>query len=521
MSDNNQPEKTCTNCPSFLTAEQAPDKFRRSIGSAICGRYGTPLGRPGNSIRQDAAIRKQMANQCPSYGEPMPGSPQYQHNVMLGMPELRDATNIDPDKSFINNCRQCKNFIDESVVATELGWTAGLCAARGTLLLGHRLSTEAAGCEFRQFGQTRGTTSGMHFLPEFQEALTVGGIDPISAFMKNKGNFIDPVDYPSDKEVTEEEVKFGIRAWRKIVDPKGSGNEVYLPIYNLDFFSEDERVLIPRTGDEEHPELYIDHFGGVYGLTVAWLELDETPTLWGQSGTGKTELFRHMAWLMCLPFRRVSVTADSQIEDVAGSKEYSPELGTYFSYGEVPKAWTKPGILCLDEPNVAKDPAVWHFIRPLTDNSKQLILTMNNNERLKRCDDCYMGLAMNPAWDPRNIGALEIADADANRLYHEWVPLPPEPLEREMIQARVKLDGWELSLEQLNSVMATAKGLRDIAAEDVLPITWAIRPQIKVARALRWFGVIDAYNKAVGNFLDEEQREALLDVVRANWKEVD
>jgi MoxR-like ATPase len=504
-----------------------PGSYVRGTDSPMCAKFGKPLGRPGLGDAQEKHLQQHIANTCGSYGEPKPAIPGRNHSVMLPIPELRMQENIDPSRMAISSCSQCKNYVQEAVVAREIGYTAGICRAKGTLLLGNRLSYEARDCPYRQFGESPATTVDMQFLPEYNDTFTsnkVVNTSPTAQYFVSKSNFVDPTEYPTDKEVSEKDAQSGVRAWRKVVDPEGYGEDLFLPIYNDAHFSDEERALIPRTGDDEHPELYVDHFGGVYETAVAWLGLDETPALWGISGIGKTELYRHIAWLMALPFRRVSITADSQIEEVAGTKEFSPDKGTYFAEGEVPKAWTKAGVLVIDEPNVAKDPAVWHFLRPLTDNSKQLVLPMDGNRRLARHDDCYMGLAMNPAWDIRNVGALEIGDADANRLYHIWVDMPPRELEVEIIQERVKLDGWELSPEQIDQLMKTAESIRSLTASldsnSELPITWAMRPQIKVARALRYRSPIMAYRRAAGDFLAPEHQQILLDQVRANWKDV-
>ena len=525
MTSNTDPPKSCRSCPSFLSASSDAvfDRFGRSTGSPMCGRLGTVLGKPGQTQAQEKKLQQHIAAKCPHYGEPMPYTAERNMTVMLPDPEVRKPENIDPTKQgMVSSCGTCINFIGESAVASEIGWTAGLCAAKGKLLMTNRLAYEARDCEFRQFGPNRGSTSGLHFLPEYSDAFATGNADPMAAYFSKRaaGGEADPTEYESDKEVTEEDKVAGIRAWRRVIDPDGSGNEVFLPIYDPSYFDDEERALIPKTGDDEHPELYVDHFGGVYGLAVAWMELDETPCLWGMPGTGKTELGRYLAWLMQLPFRRISITKSTEIDDVAGKMLYSPEKGTYFQYGRLSQAWTRPGVVCLDEPNTGP-PDVWQFIRPMTDNSKQLVLDMNEGEHLDRCLDCFPMLAMNPAWDVRNIGAMEIADADSNRLFHTFVELPPEPLEREIIQQRVKLDGWELSKKQLDMVMGIAKDLRGLSEEEGLSITWAIRQQIKVARALRWFSPPTAYRRAVGDALAPEQLEILLDQVRAHWKDDD
>ena len=231
--------------------------------------------------------------------------------------------------------------------------------------------------------------------------------------------------------------------------------------------------------------------------------------------THNTEFFRHMAWLMCLPFHRISVTGSTEVDDLAGKMHYDPAKGTYFEYGRIPTAWGKPGVICLDEPNVGQ-PDVWQFIRPLTDNSKQLVLDMNKGERLPRHDYAFLGMAMNPAWDVRNSGTSTIADADGSRLMHIFVDLPSEAVERRIIEAAVKLDGWEIGGDALDMVIGIAGDLRRMSSEETIPITWGIRPQLKVARALKWFGPTDAYRLATADYLEPQHQELILDVVRSH-----
>lgn len=517
-------KKSCIECPSFLDSSQAANKYGRNIGTAVCQRYGTVLTAPRSENvdreRHTRKLREEVASKCPSYGEAPTGTLGYNMEVMLPDPTLRVDTSGTQNASMISTCLQCKNFVSEEETAEQTGYTAALCGARGKLLLQTRLALEARHCEFRTFGPNLNDLGGLHFIPEYSADFANNTVNAVAAFFNaKKSAFVDPSEYPTDKEVTDDDKAGGIRAWRKFDDPDGSGNSVHFPVYRRDFFDEKEQQLIPVTGSDEHPELYVDHFGGMFGLGVAWLELDETPVFWGQPGVGKTELLRYAAWIMQVPFRRISFMASSEVEDVIGTKEFSAEKGTYFRPGRLPQAWVRPGVLCLDEPNVPKDPAIWHAIRPLTDNSKQLVIDQNDGEPLERNTDCYMGMAMNPAWDVRNAGVLEMADADTNRLFHTYIEMPPEPLEKEIIQSYVRLDGWELSAEQLNSLMGTAKDIRALSAEDSISVTWALRQQIKVARALRWFRPATAYRKAIGDFLEPEQQQILLDQVRSNWKE--
>ncbi len=507
------PRVNCENCPSFLGSTDAVTKFRKSIGAPMCGRFGIPLARPGVSGRVGGRVRGHIAEHCGAFGLELPITPlEYRFQVALPMPELLDRTVSFNQRDACNSCASCVHFVRDDVVARELGWAAGLCAVKGKLILTNRQVIEARNCEFREYGPIRQSTNGVHLLPEYESDF--GEFDPIKAFFANREVQVEPTEYETDRPVSTEESEAGIRAWRAVKDPERD-TIAYLPIYRGDFFDDAERELIPNSGDDEHPEMYVDHFGGVYLAAVCWTELDETPALTGEAGTGKTELFRHLAWLMQLPFRRVSITGSTELDDLAGKMHYSPDKGTYFQYGRLPYAWMRPGVICLDEPNTGA-PDVWQFLRPLTDNSKQLVLDMNSGETISRHTDCYMGMTMNPSWDPKNVGAMQISDADANRLFHIFLETPPPQLEREIIAARVKLDGWEIDDKRLAMVMSIAVELRALVKDGTLPISWAIRPQIKVARALRWFDTVTAYRRAIGDYLEPEAQQALLDVVRAH-----
>lgn len=509
-----EPVRDCANCPSFLKASEGGKALGKSINGDVCGKFGIPLERPsGTTPAQSKKIRETRAAGCSEYGKPAAHRPE-SVNLAVALPDpvIRSAARTEDSINACTSCNMCSAFVGDVYVEEVLGWTAGLCRAKGELVLPNKRAVTARNCEYRSVGVQAKTLEGVILLPEYADGF--GAVDVFKAFKEARSMELEPHLYETDKPVSEDEAKDGILAWRKIVDPQSS-KFTFLPIYDINTFTEDERALVPKTGDPEHPEMYVDHFGGVYTLAVCWSELDETPAVNGEPGTGKTELFRHMAWLMQLPFRRMSITASTELDDLAGKMHYSPDKGTYFQYGRLPNAWMRPGVICIDEPNTGP-PEVWQFLRPLTDNSKQLILDVNEGESINCHTDCYMGMAMNPAWDVKNVGTTQIGDADVNRLFHISVGLPPEALEREIIKERVKLDGWDIDSLQLNMLMKIAKELRSLSEDGTLSISWAIRPQIKVARALRWFEPVIAYRRAVGDYLEPEAQQALLDVVRSH-----
>lgn len=512
----------CKNCPAFLRTEEVPGFFKKSVGAPMCARFGHVLGKPGLKPAAEDAICESFAEECSSYGEPRPTAaperPSLQ--VSVGDPTVIIAGMApESERMKVTSCLGCKNFVTDRAVATDLGWPTGLCAATGRLILQHRTALEAKNCDWRNPGESRTTTTGVLLKPVYEDAFGLTA-DPVARFLKDKGKpVVDPTAYPTDREVTADEAADGIRAWRKVSDPTGSGKHTFIPIFRTDYFDPVEQAKIPRTGDDEHPEWYVDHNGAVYKAAVLMQELDETPALWGPAGVGKTEFGRHLAWLMHLPFDRISITETSEVDDLAGKfvAEADPTSGstvTRFVYGRIVKRWGKPGVLLLDEPNTGPD-AVWQFVRPLTDNSKQLVIDQNEGERISRNNSCYLLMAMNPAWDVRNVGARPLADADGNRLAHVLFNLPPEPLERAILIQRCEADDYKIDNQTMDTIMSIAADVRRASDDGTLPISWGIRPQIKVARATKWFDLMSCYRLAVVDSLEPEQAAFVLEIVKS------
>lgn len=503
-------------CPSFLTAQQAATYFNKSIGAPVCARYGHVYGKMGAPEKVVKNLSEHYVKFCNDFGVQRPERKDISlFNISIGEPS-QPFLGVPPITAKPASCHACKFFVPEDVTAEELGWSTPLCKKRGHLMLGAELQKVARDCADGEVGQQTRTTIGVTLFPELMENFGVIDATAVGALLTR-----DPKDYESDKEVTDEDKIQGIVGWRRIDNPDPDfdlpdEDAVYLPIFAESIFSELEQEIIPLTGDKEHPEEYVDHYGGVYAVAVHLTKLQQTPAVWGEPGMGKTELFRHLAWMTGMPFRRFTITASSELDDLAGKPHFSPEQGTYFAYGRFVQAYQSVCWLCVDEPNLGpKD--VWQFFRPLTDNSKQLVMDVNIGEILYPTNFTFMGFAMNPAWDLRNVGAELLADADTNRLMHIEVPMPDEYIEMAIIQKHLAHDGWQLDDDQAQMIRKVAEEIRGLIAEGPLSqISWGLRPQIKVARALKYFGPVAAYRQAVANTLDPTTREILLMAVKGN-----
>lgn len=507
-------KKSCLNCPALKNEHD---------GSLSCGAKLIPLTvRSWDNTTRKLAVERQASN-CEMYGTRKSASdlsgPQFvelkRPNVIFPVERASVRPTIPRLSTSSYSCVKCKHFIHESATKGTIPLSAsflGVCGARGIAIPAGKQVELCGDCNLYEQGEF--PVEGLMLIklgPEYNPEYLQKRAGLKTSHLPDG---FDPVTYPSELQVSDYHAEHGIRAWVGIKDPKTT-NKVFLPIYRADYFESEEQVKIPSSSDDTLPGEYVDHSGLVFKVAVAWMELDETPALIGEAGNGKTELLRHIAWIMQLPFERITITASSEVDDLAGKFVFE-DGETAFKYGRLARAWGKPNVLCLDEPNTGPND-VLQFIRPLIDNSKQLVLDQNKGEQIFRNDGCYLGMAMNPHFDYRNIGANPMADADNSRLLHLEVPLPPETVEREIVKSRLMVkDGWEIPDKLLDSVVAIARTLREMSHNNEVPFSWGIRVQIKVARLLHWFDFHDAYLMAMGSSVDEETRDKVISVVKAN-----
>jgi MoxR-like ATPase len=518
--------KNCRACPSFLHGQNQTRTIGTNLNGPVCGLKMLPLVKPNQPADTQERVFKHVARNCDKFGVDVrldPLRPDSTPALSVGI-DPSPATGAD-DQSRAN-CQSCRNFIPPTEVQRRTGWTGGICRATGNLMPDPRLSYYASKCGTYVFNSADSRTITPYwdtftFFPQFDWMF--GKVDIAKLYRDAMAHIIEPKDEVTDQEVTPGQRRNGIVAWKRLSDPDGVGEDIFYPIYNPEHVRDDdtawltatERALVPRTDDDEHPAMYADHGQILYTMFVLWRYLDETPALWGQGGVGKTELMRHLAWRMQLPFHRIPISPTSEVDDLIGKILFEGGQ-TVPHYGQLTSAWGRPGVILLDEPNTGP-PEVVQILRPLTDNSRLLVASSLKDERLTRHNHCYFGLAMNPAWDPRNISTQTLGDADGSRLMHVYFDYPPRELEMEIIQQRVRLDNWELPAAQMNALMEVTSKLREASASGALHTTWGVRHNIKTARALRYFAPVKAFRRAVADSLEPSQLDFVLTSVKSHF----
>lgn len=342
-------------------------------------------------------------------------------------------------------------------------------------------------------------------------------VGPNWAKPKSSVSFVDPKDYHSDMAV-EEASRGIIKAWRLLSIGEGSKKKgVYLPIFDPEYFTEQERLNIPQLGDHTHPELYKDGSGILEAFaTESWME--GSPLCFvGEPGSGKTEAARYLAYLMQTPFTHLAITDEALADQFCGTVRYDPAKGTHFVWGRLPLAISRPGVVLSDEVNTGPD-SILQMYRTLTSSSKMIFLEDEEDVSkriVRQHPDCFHLLALNPSWDSRNIGTRELADPDVQRLSFMWLEEPGEADIKEIVLNNLEVRGLKITVEELEGMMSVRRDIKEMSRSGALPYSWSIRQDIKVAIKLAYYPPVLAYKRALLDFCPPDSASAVVKVVQS------
>lgn len=501
--------RSCLDCPSLLTKDEAETFFGVATAAPMCSRFGHIYGNVGNeSVYVDMAVK--MASGCTSFGEAPAVAPA--KHLSLGWfnpnPGLLNQANTTP-----STCRDCVN----------LDVAMNGCAATGRIIFSERHMIEASMCAW---GKPDGYgTPHEQVEPQMQslgtdtQVFVRGGMTtqkpaPKKAAPRQKlaSAIFDPTTHTSDAPVSQDHMDRGIASWRKLVTKRGK--TYHLPIFRTDFFGADAELIPTAKSEQGDPTLYIDHAGLLEEFAVQVYKKDLNLVIMGEPGTGKTDGWRWLGNQLNMPFVRLAYNEASEPDQFLGLYEFDPAKGTYLNPGFLPEWWTKPCFLLSDEPNTPDSNAIVQAYRSMNDSSRELVVYKN---RFIRHDYCFHAMAMNPHWDFRNIGAKPLASADSRRLSFFWMPNPDDAMLRQIISNTVeRLDGVAPEAALLDILIRIGNDLRQMSKDGTLPDFWTVSQEIKVARLVDDFGIEGAYRRAYFNYIDPNDAEAAMGAIKSH-----
>lgn len=544
--------KSCLGCPNFLDSNASHKWWGTDFGVPTCGARGNLLGMPGESNEDRAATFESFAADCPDFGVERPA---IKHPTFVAFNNAsRVASKVMPileangGRRPVTACRECANYIPSHVVQSAYGWNAGVCACLGAVLTSSQVMTMPQACPtsahkswvaetkvditIRDSVDSSGIAAGatwarsvprgteafypLELNPEYSgrpNAVTVVKSSSPSKTRKRRKVLVDPTDATFSREASPEEKAFGILGWNAL-EMAGAKRPVEYPVFARWLFTDEEQSRIPSVDDGSGVHLYED-YDNVLFTVVGCHEKKVTPILVGPAGVGKTDAFRHLAFLMQAPFTRISIAKSTEADDLTGSwvlKDGSME----WVYGRL-RTIAGVGVTLVDEPNMGIN-EVWEILRPLTDGARQLVLDKKDNEILHMHDHCYFGFAMNPAWDPLYIGAQDISVADQSRTVTKSVGYPEAAVEKRIVKDRCALVGYKIDNDDLSAIMKISREIRSASDKmqgGMLEYAWGIRSNITVALLTDVFDLRSAYKLAATDALDPDQAAIIHAIVES------
>jgi MoxR-like ATPase len=517
---------SCKSCPSYKTSSEMFRDFGMSLGCDFCPTKGKVLEGPQFTDAENQNLRENIAANCDCYGDLPPTKDTMKIDARLGLGDPQVAVHLNSRAGTIApsekpvTCTSCSWFVPADVVEQELGFTAPFCSAKGRLLFPSKLVKEAANCGSGINGANATTTSGM--MIESQYKRTIASVTTpmqlplthVDLVAQDERHSVDPRDYQTDRPVTPDDEAQYIKAWRRVDDPEGLREPIYMPIFWGEKLCEEYYGpgFDPRSTYGEHrPDLYVDHHGLLYDLACELLN-GETPLLIGGAGTGKSETGPWLAWLMDVPHDRIDIKKGYEASHLTGLDrlQTDPASGTpitKFVRSRFARTYDKPGITTVNEPNLSSE--CFEVFRPIFDNAKQFGMDEDSGmPPIERNSNRFILCTQNPSWDPMYVGAEPMSAADIDRISPIWFDLPSEEVERFIITKHCNDAGYDISSETLDKIMKVAKDLRE--QKETLGIAWGLRAQIKVAKKTRFYSFEKAYRRAIVDGMEPEVAEVIM-----------
>lgn len=517
----------CTQCVHYAAEADIAGKIPQ------CTKYGYPLGiSPVDAESTRSTLAQRFAHGCMDFttNHAHPREDRVPFPTVGAAPLNMAAVTPRPSLGVApTSCKNCQHYIPPAIVKSELGFEVGMCSLGAELLPPKALLSRPRDCVFGVDGENRTSTDGVMLNPKYDVMTAMASAkrrpEIHEAYDPHHHTKTDPRDWVSERDVTEEDRLDGIRAWRKVAHPRGTRAPLFMPIFDWKALGIDRD---PRESYGSHqPHLYVDHaallhqFAFLYmggGLVPDQAALKMTLALVGEAGTGKTEFWAWVAWLMDLPFKRISIRPSTAPDEFFGSlklviDEATGLQVTKFEPGRFTTAFASPCVVCLDEPNSASDD-LWFLLRPALDSAAQLVIE-SESMVIEKDAYCFVGLAMNPDENPVYRGARPLSGADFNRLRQRKVDLPDAATERGIIRQHCLEIGYELPDHILSVIMNVSDTLRTLYADGAITVPWGIRSNIAVAQLTWGLEIEESYQLAITDGLEQAQAETIISEVRA------
>jgi hypothetical protein len=132
---------------------------------------------------------------------------------------------------------------------------------------------------------------------------------------------------------------------------------------------------------------------------VEQLYTQRRPTLLvGETGTGKTALARHLAYMHKIAYARINFDGSMTPDKLIGHWTPNPQGGFQWQDGLLTKFIREGGLMVIDEVNSGNADLLF-FLHPLLDDERKIVLTEKDGEVIHAHKDFHLICTMNPDYE--------------------------------------------------------------------------------------------------------------------------
>lgn len=255
-------------------------------------------------------------------------------------------------------------------------------------------------------------------------------------------------------------------------------------------------------------QIYITHSQS-YLEKLAYGVANNLPVLLiGETGVGKTQSVRYLAWKTNNGLRRVNLNGATTVDEFLG-KLLINEQGTYWVDGVLVDAMRSGDWMLLDEINACL-PEIAFCLHSLLDDDRMVVLTEHDGRIVRPHPNFRLFASMNPSEEGRYSGTKSLNEALLDRfpmvIRMDYLP------EEEEVEAVIAQSGND-DRELVTRMVRVANDVRDAIHNEKIFGSFSTRRVIDWARLSLQFDVRESAYYTVLNKLSRYDAEAVEDII--------
>jgi MoxR-like ATPase len=228
----------------------------------------------------------------------------------------------------------------------------------------------------------------------------------------------------------------------------------------------------------------------------------------GETGVGKTQAVRYLAWKTNNGLRRVNLNGATTVDEFLG-KLLINEQGTYWIDGVLVDAMQSGDWILLDEINACL-PEIAFCLHSLLDDDRMVVLTEHDGRIVRPHPNFRLFASMNPSEEGRYGGTKMLNEALMDRfplvIRMEYLP------EQEEIEAVIAQSG-NLDRQLIERMVKVANDVRKAIRSEKVFGSFSTRRVIDWARMSKTFDVRDSAHFTILSKVSSYDAEAVEDII--------